>query len=533
MTSLDQLTPELQLRVLTHLRAADLSRLNSVNRYFWKNKKLQHEIVQHFAMYVYPPDYTKGFENQPTSRSIEPAPTTGRHRSASLGSAADAKSSRRRSNSVGSEDSSSGSYRYTFEHLRNMELLVVARVLNTPEPKTGYVVSKSWCKTALSWLESCNTQHSAEPSKKSKKKKKKKGKKAAKSIVVCEPCGDINGDITCSHDNLQHITSTRTARARRRLLDKQAWKILKRIYPESTTLDSRIGECVQCQAEKYQQIKEEQDRIAQAAETRKLPLKNPEIRRFYTRNRGVPEHCVGRITGAETTSRCPLIDGKYHILPRAWCHGWRKYIKSGGDNPAPDASGLLCESHKLALLPPHLEYFIHGESEVLLGSKPAEIVDTAATRQGPPLESLQAMRALGLSEEEIELQTRALRTIELRRRQRQVEQQRLESDGLTRNEMLDRENYTVVEILTDAELKALEPHWPGVSVFSLSFTVGSLDEKISPDYYYRVGDVNFCTPVCRDCDASGRYCDLSFRKRGRVKRSPAAAKSNSRPSLEY
>ena len=46
----------------------------------------------------------------------------------------------------------------TYEMLRNMEMLVVARVLSRPEPPiherdSCFFVSRSWCKAALRWLE--------------------------------------------------------------------------------------------------------------------------------------------------------------------------------------------------------------------------------------------------------------------------------------------------------------------------------------------------------------------------------------------
>ncbi len=46
----------------------------------------------------------------------------------------------------------------TYEMLRNMEMLVVARVLSRPEPpiherSNCFYVSKSWCRAALRWLE--------------------------------------------------------------------------------------------------------------------------------------------------------------------------------------------------------------------------------------------------------------------------------------------------------------------------------------------------------------------------------------------
>lgn len=42
---------------------------------------------------------------------------------------------------------------------------------------------------------------------------------------------------------------TKAARSRCRLMDKQAWKIIKRLYPDSTQLKSTRGECLQCMME--------------------------------------------------------------------------------------------------------------------------------------------------------------------------------------------------------------------------------------------------------------------------------------------
>jgi hypothetical protein len=68
-------------------------------------------------------------------------------------------------------------------------------------------------------------------------------------------------------------------------LDKQAWKILKVLYPESTTTG---GECLQCRAEACQAQKQLADQQEAARLERKLPLQT--VRRFYTRTRGVQEH---------------------------------------------------------------------------------------------------------------------------------------------------------------------------------------------------------------------------------------------------
>jgi hypothetical protein len=598
---LQNLPFELQVRTLSYLRAHDLSAVHQVNQYTWQSVHLHHAIVVYCAEQVYPPKWTVGFQDQPISSSISTVTVTkskgkanrarSKSRSSSVGSLDDAPATE-------SSDSTSETTLYTFEHLRNMELLVVARVLSSPEPATGFVVSKSWCKTALCWLEGqqerlYHQQQQEQLDGLSKKKKSKKVKATKRAPNVAPPPANINSDITCSHDQLQHYTSTKSARARRRLLDKQAWRILKALYPESTPLPAHSGECLQCRAEACQALKAVTDQQEAAKQQRKLPLKDPVIRRFYTRTRGVPEDSLrGRartagnsdaqsdvtaeasseqdqkppalatpVKGLQPLVSCPLMDGVYYVLPRAWCHGWRHFMKTGeggmSANSAlfspPDAASLLCDAHNLALLPPHLEAFLYGESSQLLEGSGSNIpVSTVASvspaalppGQGPTLESIQAMRLLGLSDNEISRQVSAMRSIEGQQQQLQREALAINAAAMeaaasvSRNELLDRENHSVVEILSQAEFRALTACWPGTNVFALRFTVQtSLDgvaAVAAPTGDALVcGGVNFCTPVCRSCDSTGRQCSMSIKNRARGWVKKSTEKSRSPASLEY
>jgi hypothetical protein len=103
-----QIPCEVQVHILTFLRAYDLSAVQLTCR-FYNNKELVDKVVHHMKDNVYTPELTKGIGNP--------------------------------------------SEMFTLEHLRNMELVVVARVLSLPEPKTGFYVSKSWIKKTLLWLE--------------------------------------------------------------------------------------------------------------------------------------------------------------------------------------------------------------------------------------------------------------------------------------------------------------------------------------------------------------------------------------------
>ena len=125
---LTEFPPELNVQILTFLRANDLSALQRTCRQY-NDRDLIHTIIDTFANVVYPRELTDGFDT--------PA--------------------------VGGEVNASNLnvQFWTYEALRNMEMLVVARILSRPEPKSiskaksayGYFVSKSWCRNTLKWLE--------------------------------------------------------------------------------------------------------------------------------------------------------------------------------------------------------------------------------------------------------------------------------------------------------------------------------------------------------------------------------------------
>jgi hypothetical protein len=315
--------------------------------------------------------------------------------------------------------------------------------------------------------------------------------------------------LLCAHNSLQTCSNQKTLRARRRLLDKQAWKTLKTLFPDSTQLTSEKGECVQCLAEAKIAFKTTHEDQEQLKLLRKQPLTDPLVRRFYTRSKGVPEQAL-----RDTTARCcPLKPGRYYILPRAWCSGWRRYIKTGEGAsvtkgyPSPDATSLLCHAHKIVLVPPHLEAFLYGESDQLLGAAlppPLEVAPAAAAAAAAPVgaldpESLQALQAAGLGPGEVRRQLVAMRNVE---QQQQQLQEPPPSPPLTKNERLDLENHSVVEIITHDEFSALETLWP--NVFGVHFDVVP---------------VHWSMPVCRDCDATGYAHWPKCVVRGRVKNS--------------
>ena len=497
--SLLNLPYDTQINVLTYLRAYDLSALQKTCK-FYANPELIDKVVTHFAEEIYPAEWMLGFESsQPVSSKGKLVVRKGNLKQEKLP--------------------------YTFENLRHIELQVVARVLSSPEPVTGFFVSKSWCKTALRWLE-VQQEQSQRPKKLSKKKKRLHDRKLSDASP---PWPNANIDLLCEHQNLQHFSSSKSARARRRLLDRQAWRILKKLYPDSTQLESALGECLHCTLELETAKKNEANRIEKEKLERKRPLANEEIRRFYTRRTGVPSQSI---LATASLGQCPLEHGNYYVLPRSWCYAWRRYIKTGegGSSPPPDVSSLLCDAHRLALLPPHLEAYLYGDSAELLvphgDNFCVEILDlpngsdhTAAPAaqvagphnpglvpgQGPDPDMLEALRVAGVgSPLELGRQLSMFRELEdiQRPAAAAAPAQPQPSTPLSgRNKMLDCENYSVVEILTEKEYMALESCWGSGHGFRLQFSVS---EK---------GVIFHTTQLCRECDATGRPHALYIKNR--------------------
>jgi len=85
---------------------------------------------------------------------------------------------------------------------------------------------------------------------------------------------------------------------------------------------------------------------------------------------------------SETASKYPfpLVPGIYHLVPRAWMRKWRHYSRdlSASSVPLLDCTSLLCHSHGLCVVPPHLTEFLMSVRRSLLGGLgqyPGEIVE--------------------------------------------------------------------------------------------------------------------------------------------------------------
>ena len=516
--TLQTIPKEVQLNLFSYLRAYDLTAVQQTCR-FYNDPDFIDSLVQHAAEQVYSPQFTKDI----------------------LVETADSKNKTK-------------NFKYTLEHLRNIELTVVARVLSLPEPKHGFYVSKAWIKKTLLWLETVN-----EPPRKKKLNKKQQRQRDRRLSDVSPPWPNVNSDIVCCHQNLQRC-GAKAARSRRRLMDKQAWKILKKLYPDSTQLESVSGECLQCLMETETARKNEQDRLEQEKMERKRPLADPLVRRFYTRTRGVPQDCLVSETLADAvataaavcppcTSRhlCPLKSGTYVIIPRAWCHHWRRYMKTGeGGMPTPpDSAALLCDAHKYALLPPHLEAFLHGETFQLLSTIRSSSCDTPLSPAATPvasipvglqpsidLDTMNALMAAGIPESELAAQRLAMLQLQQEQDHNSTTagtpaMPNRDSAAATAslNDLLDRENHVVVELVTLDEWTALQETggWPKLLThFAVTVTV-----RDDQSFY-------FSTNPCRECDPTGsRFLAQAEVKYRRKRWEPKSAEQKRIPRVEY
>ncbi|KAL7545223.1 hypothetical protein ACHAWF_008572 [Thalassiosira exigua] len=679
---------ELHLNVLTFLRASELSAVQRTCRRFGCDRDLIGAVVDHCANVVasfvsfagafgfaastsplgahrsrktfapraslgsqYPPELTRGFDTPIVGGEVCSVAVASSGRK--LGGGGGGRKGNQK-NGMSSADAVAAPPEaekvVTYEMLRNMEMLVVARVLSRPEPSprqlrtldddsvggggggggrggggggagggSRFYVSKSWCRAALRWLEvqeeerkereerrrvaeeakvaasaagtgagagtprgkgkgkGKHSQHhggkhhgSAQSSSgKKRMSRKERRQRERKMSDAMPPWPNVNGDLVCEHGSIKQC-STKSARARRRVLDKQAWRVLKRLYPESVPLDADGAGCLLCAAEAETAKRAESDRKEEEKADRKKPLSCPLVRGFYTRgNKGYPLRSLvppprvpldgGPGVGAGERlvplplddSSCPLQPGVYCALPRSWCHRWRRYVRTGegGPIPAPDASEVLCDAHNLPLVPPHLEAFLRGESGTLLGGNdgtaaggapdegaiavPVAAAPVGARRPAPPrvgpdgAGTLRALRAAGLSEAELRAQRAAmagmeegLRRASIRERERQPHPARR---PVVTNEQLDRENRVVVEVLTDEEVGALEKWWPRQScTYALRFAVVEGGARGGG------AEVLWSTSPCRECDPSSRSSADDFVVRNRLQQKRASGSASRR-----
>ena len=261
--------PEMVASVMIYLRASDCAKLQQ-SCVFFNSPELIHRVISTVSREVYPPSLTRGF----TSPQI-----SGPNSCSSRGQ-------------VDDDDDNLRGKDLKFINMRNMEMLVVARVLSSPEPSLNaqgdtFWISKAWCKSALKWLDSTQT-----PKKQLSKRKQRTRERRFSDVLP--PWPNINVDITCEHSNLAVLPSNVSKKKKnRQVVDRQAMRVLKKLYPDTLTFaTSRWEECPQCR-----ELLRERDYEAEHVRNRKMELKavvmcDNLLRSIFMRTKGLPSSCL-------------------------------------------------------------------------------------------------------------------------------------------------------------------------------------------------------------------------------------------------
>ncbi|GMH72496.1 hypothetical protein TL16_g05932 [Triparma laevis f. inornata] len=239
-TSLTTLPVDVLTYTLMYLRAYDLSSLQQTCVCF-SDRDLVVRVVKCVSEQIYPSSLTLGWKSEKVS---------GRRAEATTGG---------------------------FERLRDLEMLVVARVLSRPDAEEGFFVSKAWCKSALKWLEAST------PSKKASSSKKKGRIRERRLSNALPPWPNINVDLVCEHGSLVRSSKPR---AKRKVIDKKAWKVLRRLYPESKEMSTNDSECLECKFNRLENQRKEQEKQNKNKTERKKVLEVGFVREVFNRTKG-------------------------------------------------------------------------------------------------------------------------------------------------------------------------------------------------------------------------------------------------------
>jgi hypothetical protein len=88
----------------------------------------------------------------------------------------------------------------------------------------------------------------------------------------------------------------------------------------------------------------------------------------------------------------PLLPGLYNLVPKHWLKAWRQFVRdpAPGSKPPPmDCTSMLCHSHGLLVVPPHLEEYLLGVRKSLLSGLseyPGEVVEVLSAEEWDALQ---------------------------------------------------------------------------------------------------------------------------------------------------
>jgi hypothetical protein len=223
--------------------------------------------------------------------------------------------------------------------LFSIEIKAILKAINAPAhtKDSGYWISLSWLTNAKLYYEAISLPETSFNKKSSTPNKKVTKIRARRGSDALPPWPLINTDIICSHGCL---ASTKGVRAKRRVIEKKHWFMLRKFYPQGPSFKSTKQECIECSGS--------QSLLKSPVEIKSSRYINPESPLFgvFKRKNGVPSHCLTMRDEYEAplAKFRPLMAGIYHIIPKEWLVRWRQFIKdtSIASPPMFDCGSLLC-----------------------------------------------------------------------------------------------------------------------------------------------------------------------------------------------
>ena len=308
------------------------------------------------------------------------------------------------------------------------EIRCLSAAISSPQPINGkgFWISASWLYNAKKYFDALVLPELTDTPKKSGTKKQNKIRQRRGSDAL-PPWPSMNADITCVHGGL---ALTKGPRAKKRLVDSRVWYFLRKFYPDGPSYKAHsISECKLCLYSDIEAKSIAVEKKQAELKSRQSEFLSGPLQALASRKSGVPSHMLpqkfiseaawmsmvgeSESLGVSSTSspigpsslssspipveqlpllpagttclsasyetallaidtvHCtqPLLPGLYNLVPRHWLRAWRQYTKDPNVSALPqlDCTTLLCQSHGMLVIPPHLEDYLVGLKKTLLG----------------------------------------------------------------------------------------------------------------------------------------------------------------------
>lgn len=390
MIMLKAISDEVFVLILTYLRAADLVSAREVDKTVFSCKRISDAIeFQLVAMY--------GMSNKPATMQFD-------------------------------------LLRPDILFIREVQCILSA--LSSPQPVNGkgYWISSSWLSNAKKYFEAINLPEVGENTKKSGKRKQSKIRQRRGSDAL-PPWPSMTADIVCSHGEL---ALTKGLRGKKRLIDKRNWHFLRRLYPDGPQFKSTCSyDCTICLNGEQTAKNDAAERREAEIISRRNDLLSEKLIPLFNRKCGIPVHCIASRVAMYTdrfdddagvnemldsleysspnspngfpsepnsmisASGMPLIAGLYNLVPRTWLKAWRRFTKDPSMVALMqlDCSSLICHSHGLLVVPPHLEEYLVGLRRSLvggLGNYSGEVIEIVSIEEWDEIQKMLHSNDVGI-----------------------------------------------------------------------------------------------------------------------------------------